>query len=109
MAAANPGGTSIQEEQISSKNNGNCMHFKKIVASIVNEYASRHIKKEINTMDSNDITKYLNELKRQRSNLVNCISDVIFGTNKVQKEVKKTYRCLVTLKTHNKQSKYILF
>jgi len=55
MAAANPGGTrSSQEEQISSKNNGNCMHFKKIVASIVNEYASRHIKKEINTMETSD-------------------------------------------------------
>jgi len=43
MAAANPGGISTQEEQISSQNN--CMHFKKIVATIVNECASRHLKK----------------------------------------------------------------
>lgn len=55
--SANPGGTSIQVEQISSKNNGNCMYFKKIVANIVNEYASRHLKKEINTINSNDIFK----------------------------------------------------
>jgi len=41
MAAINPTEISTQEEQISSKNN--FMHFKKIVATIVNEYASRHL------------------------------------------------------------------
>jgi len=46
MAAANPYGTSIHEEQMSSNSNDNCMHFKKIVATIVVAYASRHQKKK---------------------------------------------------------------
>lgn len=44
ITAANSDGTSVHEEQMSSKSNENPIYFKIIAATIVMEYASRHLK-----------------------------------------------------------------